>query len=67
MNPEEDDSNDITQKIQEIEGITPSKNYQKDGRLTLLEMHVDLDIPGYEKDLSLHRYNMQRNKRDSFY
>lgn len=29
MNPEEDDSNDITQKIQEIEGITPSKNYQK--------------------------------------
>ena len=45
MNPEEDDSNDITQKIQEIEGITPSKNYQKDGRLTLLEMNVDLDIP----------------------
>ena len=52
MNPEEDDSNDITQKIQEIEGITPSKNYQKDGRLTLLEMHVDLDIPGYEKDFA---------------
>jgi len=52
MNPEEDDSNDIRQKIQDIEGITPSKNYQKDGRLTLLEMHVDLDIPGYEKDFA---------------
>ena len=50
MNPEEDDSNDITQKIQEIEGLTPSKNYQRDGRLTILEMHVDLEIPGYEKD-----------------
>ena len=52
MNPEEDDSNDITQKIQDIEGITPSKNYQKDGRFTILEMHVDLDVPGYEKDFA---------------
>ena len=52
MTPEEDDSNDITQKIQEIEGISPSKSYQKDGRLTLLEMHVDLEIPGYEKDFA---------------
>jgi hypothetical protein len=46
MNPDEDDSNDITQKIQDIEGITPSKNYQKDGRFTILEMHVDIEIPG---------------------
>ena len=52
MNPEEDDSNDITQKIQDIEGVTPSKNYQKDGRFTILEMHVDLDVPGYEKDFA---------------
>ena len=52
MNPEEDDSNDITQKIQDIEGITPSKSYQKDGRFTILEMHVDLDVPGYEKDFA---------------
>ena len=52
MNPEEDDSNDITHKIQEIEGITPSKSYQKDGRFTILEMHVDIDIPGQEKDFA---------------
>ena len=52
MNPEEDDSNDITQKIQDIEGITPSKSYQKDGRFTILEMHVDIDIPGEEKDFA---------------
>ena len=35
MNPEEDDSNDITQKIQAIEGITTSKCYQKYGRYTI--------------------------------
>jgi hypothetical protein len=52
MNPDEDDSNDITQKIQDIEGITPSKSYQKDGRFTILEMHVDIDIPGQEKDFA---------------
>jgi hypothetical protein len=52
MNPDEDDSNDITQKIQDIEGITPSKSYQKDGRYTILEMHVDIDIPGQEKDFA---------------
>jgi len=50
MNPDENDSNDITQKIQDIEGLSPSKNYQKDGRFTILEMHVDLEIPGYEKE-----------------
>ena len=51
MDSEESD-NEISQKIQDIEGFSPSRGYQKDGRLTILEMHVDLEIPGYEKDFA---------------
>ena len=40
------EDNPITDKYQEIGGVKPS--YDKDERHQLLEMHVDLDLPGFE-------------------
>jgi hypothetical protein len=40
------DTSDIKQKEDELAGISPS--YEKDSRFTLIEMMVDLDLPGYE-------------------
>lgn len=40
------DTSDIKQKEDELAGISPS--YEKDSRFTLVEMMVDLDLPGYE-------------------
>ena len=40
------EDNPITDKYREIGGVKPS--YDKDDRHQLLEMHVDLDLPGFE-------------------
>ena len=40
------ESNPITDKYNEIGGVKPS--WDKDERHQLLEMHVDLDLPGFE-------------------
>jgi len=40
------EENPITKKYNDIGGVTPS--YQSDERHQLLEMHVDLDLPGFE-------------------
>ena len=42
----------INEKIQDIEGIKPQKGYKNDARFTLLEMHVDLELPGSEKEFA---------------
>ena len=40
------EENPITEKFNEIGGVSPS--YDKDERHQLLEMHVDFDLPGFE-------------------
>ena len=45
MVSEESDENEVKQKVNELEGL--SKNYSDDV-LTILEIHVDLDIEGFE-------------------
>lgn len=40
------EDNPITDKYREIGGVKPS--YDKDDRHQLLEMHVDVDLPGFE-------------------
>ena len=45
MVSEESDENPVKQKVNELEGL--SKNYSDDV-LTILEIHVDLDIEGFE-------------------
>ena len=40
------EDNPITDKYRDIGGVKPS--YDKDDRHQLLEMHVDLDLPGFE-------------------
>jgi len=42
----------INEKIQDIEGVKPSTTYKKDARFTLLEMHVDLDLPDSKKEFA---------------
>ena len=42
---EESDENPVKQKVNELEGL--SKNYSDDV-LTILEIHADLDIEGFE-------------------
>ena len=55
---EEDRSNEstsmtgINEKIQDIEGVKPNTTYKKDARFTLLEMHVDLDLPDSGKEFA---------------
>jgi len=44
--PKDDDPSKVKEKIDEIDG--KKKAYTKDNVHTLLEMHVDLDLPGYE-------------------
>ena len=44
--PSSDDPSEIEEKINELDG--KKKVYTKDDIYTLLEMHVDLDLPGYE-------------------
>ena len=44
--PSEPDSNKVKDKMDEIDG--KKKVYTKDDIYTILEMHVDLDLPGYE-------------------
>jgi len=42
----------INEKIQSIEGVKPSNTYTKDARFTLLEMHVDLELPKSDKEFA---------------
>ena len=55
---EEDRSDDstsmtgINEKIQDIEGVKPNRTYKKDARFTLLEMHVDLELPNSDKEFA---------------
>ena len=42
----------INEKIQSIEGVKPSNTYTKDARFTLLEMHVDLELPKSKKEFA---------------
>ena len=42
------EDNPITDKYREIGGVKPS--YDKEDRHQLLEMHVDVDLPGFEDD-----------------
>ena len=44
--PSEPDSDKVKDKMDEIDG--KKKVYTKDDIYTILEMHVDLDLPGYE-------------------
>ena len=44
--PSEGDPSEVQDKIDELDG--KQKTYTKDDVYTLLEMHVDLDLPGYE-------------------
>ncbi len=44
--PKDDDPSKVKEKIDELDGR--KKAYTKDNVHTLLEMHVDLDLPGYE-------------------
>lgn len=45
VTPAQEETNDITQEIDKIQGVTPSTiNYD----CTLLEFHVELDLPGFE-------------------
>ena len=46
LTPSHIESNSITDKYIEIGGVRPS--WDKDERHQLLEMHVDLDLPGFE-------------------
>jgi len=45
-NPPDDDPSEIQQKIDELDG--KKKAYTKDDVYTLLEIHTNLDLPGYE-------------------
>ena len=42
-----DDTSDVQEKMNRIEGTSPS-NYQMDDMVELFEMHVDLDLDGFE-------------------
>jgi len=44
--PSEGDPSEVQDKIDELDG--KQRTYTKDDVYTLLEMHVDLDLPGYE-------------------
>ena len=46
LSPNAPDYSDIQEKYDEIEGESPT--YEHDDRYVLLEMHVDLDLKGYE-------------------
>lgn len=46
LTPSNIEENAITDKFNEIGGVRPS--YDSDERHQLLEMHVDVDLPGYE-------------------
>jgi len=46
LQPSEEDQNKIEEKERKLSGI--EKNSYKDDQYTLLEMHVDLDIEGFE-------------------
>ncbi len=48
LTPSNIENNSITDKYNEIGGVRPS--YEKDERHQLLEMHVDIDLPGYEDE-----------------
>ena len=45
-NPPDDDPSSVQEKIDELDG--KKKVYTKDDIYTLLEIHTDLDLPGYE-------------------
>ena len=42
-----DITNDATQKVNELEGVTPTNQGEDDEHL-ILEMHVNADVPGFE-------------------
>ena len=42
-----DDTSDVQEKMNRIEGTSPT-NYQMDDMAELFEMHVDLDLDGFE-------------------
>jgi hypothetical protein len=46
LSPNAPDYSDIQEKYDELEGESPT--YEHDDRYVLLEMHVDLDLEGYE-------------------
>ena len=48
LTPSNIENNSITDKYNEIGGVRPS--YENDERHQLLEMHVDVDLPGYEDE-----------------
>ena len=48
VTPSNIENNSITDKYNEIGGVRPS--YENDERHQLLEMHVDVDLPGYEDE-----------------
>jgi len=48
LNPSSEDSDRIKLKYDELTG--DSSNYESDSRYTLLEMQVDLDLPGFEDE-----------------
>ena len=48
LTPSHIEPNEVTEKYLDIGGVRPS--WDKDERHQLLEMHVDLDLPGYESE-----------------
>ena len=48
LTPSNIEDNSITDKYNEIGGVRPS--YENDERHQLLEMHADIDLPGYEDE-----------------
>ena len=48
LTPSNIENNSITDKYNQIGGVRPS--YENDERHQLLEMHVDVDLPGYEDE-----------------
>ena len=47
---DEPTNSSVQEAVNKIDGVKPSGSQYKNDVYTLLEMHIDLDVPGYENE-----------------